>query len=55
MITYVFEKYHEKCAFQLLVILQWFIREIFYFRKKLAYFLAVSIVFFVHKQNFTAQ
>ena len=39
MIAYVFQKYPEIC----------------YFLKKVAYFLTVSIVFSVYKQNIAAQ
>ena len=43
MAAYVFQNYPEN-------------REIIcYFLKKVAYFLTVSIVFSVYKQNFTAQ
>ena len=55
MIAYVFQKYPENFASQLFIILELFTREICYFLKKVAYFLAVSIVFSVDKQNFTAQ
>ena len=46
-ITYVFQKYPENFAFQLLIIVL--------FSLKVAYFLMVSIVFSVDKQSFTAQ
>ena len=55
MIASVFQKYSENFVFQLFIILQQFTREICYFLKKVVYFLTVSIVFSVYKQNFTAQ
>ena len=54
MIAYVFQKCPQNFAFQLFVVLQKFTREICYFLK-VAYFLTVSFVFSVYKQNFTAQ
>ena len=55
MIVYVFQKHPENFAFQLFIILQKLTREICYFFKKVVYFLTVSIVFSVYKQNFMAQ
>ena len=51
MIAYVFKKCPENFAFQLFTSLQYFTREIYYFLKKVAFFLTVSIVFSVFKQN----
>ena len=56
MIAYMFQKYPENSAFQLFKILWLLTREIFHFLcyvlKKVAYFLTVSTVFSVSKQNF---
>ena len=55
MIAYVFQKYVENFAYQLIhnfaVINQWNLL----FSKEVAYSLTVSIAFSVYKQNFTAQ
>ena len=45
MIAYVFQKYPENVGFQLFMDLL--------FSETVAYFLAVSFVFSVYKQNFT--
>ena len=56
MITYMFQKYSEYFALQLFIILQSLTHEIpVLFSLKVAYFLIVSIVFSLYKQNFTIQ
>ena len=49
MIAYVSKKYPENFTFQLFTSLQYFTREIYYFHKKVAFFLTVSVVFSVFK------
>ena len=55
MIVHMFRKYSENLTFQLFIMLQWITRQICYFLEKVAYFLMVSIVFSVYKQNFPAE
>ena len=51
MISYVFQKCPENFVFELFTILKQFTREIYCFLWKSAYFLTVSIIFSVCKQN----
>ena len=52
MIAVVFQKYPENFAFPLFIVI--YLWNVLFF-KKVAYFLTVSIVFSVYKQNFRVQ
>ena len=54
MIAHVFQKYPENFAFYLELCSNLPVKFAIFF-KKVAYFLTVSIVFSVYKQNFTAR
>ena len=55
MTAYMFQKYSESFAFQLFIIFAVIYSWNLLFSYKVAYFLTVSIVFFVYKENVTAQ